>query len=198
MSQTPDDKARPEFEQLFRDTRTDLLAYLVRRSETVEDAAELLGETYLVAWRKLDAIPKGDRARLWLFGVARNLLLREGSRRRSQSVLLEHLGRELRNLQPHEDDDRRDPLRAALATLSETDREILTLNAWEGLAPKQIAAVMGTSPNVVRVRLHRVRTRMRQKLALKESANPTVARRPAFEAGGDHASTPTRREPARR
>jgi RNA polymerase sigma factor (sigma-70 family) len=198
VTHTTDDKARPEFERLFRDTRTDLLAYLVRRSETVEDAAELLGETYLVAWRKLDAIPKGDRARMWLFGVARNLLLREAGRRRSQSALVEHLGRELRNLQPHEDDDRRDPLRVALATLSEGDREILTLNAWENLTPKQIAAVMGISPNIVRVRLHRVRTRVKQKLALEESAAGSVARRPTLEAAAEHASTPARREPVRR
>jgi len=133
MTRPATNNARPAFEQLFCDTRTDLLAYLVRRSETLEDAAELLSETYLVTWRKLDAIPAGDRARLWLFGVARNLLLREGSRQRSHNALVHDLAHELRSRQPHHDDDDRDILRIALATLSATDREILTLNAWEGL-----------------------------------------------------------------
>jgi RNA polymerase sigma-70 factor (ECF subfamily) len=54
------DEPRLAFERLFRDTRTDLLAYILRRSPTAEDAANVLAETYLVAWRKLDAIPKGD------------------------------------------------------------------------------------------------------------------------------------------
>jgi DNA-directed RNA polymerase specialized sigma24 family protein len=63
------------FERLFRDTRIDLLAYVLRRSRTAEDAADVLADTYLVAWRRLDAIPGGDQARPWLVGVARNLLL---------------------------------------------------------------------------------------------------------------------------
>jgi len=58
----------------------------------------------------------------------------------------------------------RDALRAVLAALSVRDREILTMTAWEGLTPKQIAVVMGTSANVVRVRLHRARTRLKRQL----------------------------------
>lgn len=43
---------------------------MLRRSKSPEDAADVLVETYLIAWRKLDAVPRGDEARLWLFGVA--------------------------------------------------------------------------------------------------------------------------------
>src|SRR5438105_3394623 len=57
------DDARAAFERLFRDTRTDLLAYVMRRSPSAEDAADVLADTYLVAWQKLDAIPDGERAR---------------------------------------------------------------------------------------------------------------------------------------
>jgi RNA polymerase sigma-70 factor (ECF subfamily) len=46
----------------------------------------------------------------------------------------------------------------------EGDREILMLTAWEGLTPREIAAVMGISANVVRVRLHRARRRVEQRL----------------------------------
>ena len=58
---------------LFRDTRAPLLAYLTRRAP-VEDAADLLAEVYLVAWRKRADLPPGEERRLWLFGVARRLL----------------------------------------------------------------------------------------------------------------------------
>ena len=40
----------------------------------------MLAETFLIAWRKLDSLPLGDEARLWLFGVSRNLL-RQGTNR---------------------------------------------------------------------------------------------------------------------
>ena len=159
--------ARAGFEQLFRDTRTDLLAYIMRRSQSAEDAADVLAETYLIAWQKLDAIPTGERARLWLFGVARNLLLKGASRRRSRLALVERLAGELRGARPPHasvEDERSSALRAALAALPERDREILMLTAWEGLTPKEIAAVVGTPVNIVRVRLHRARTRLQQDL----------------------------------
>jgi RNA polymerase sigma-70 factor (ECF subfamily) len=161
------DNTRAAFEQLFRDTRRDLLAYIVRRSASAEDAADVLAETYLVAWRKLDAIPADERARLWLFGVARNLLLKGASRRRSRNALVERLAAELRTTLPPPapaEDERAAALRAAVAALPERDREIVMLTAWEGLTPKQIAAVTGIPVNLVRVRLHRARTRLKRDL----------------------------------
>jgi RNA polymerase sigma factor (sigma-70 family) len=166
----PAENPREHFEQLFRDTRTDLLAYILRRSRNAEDAADVLAETYLIAWQKLDRVPKGDRARLWLFGVARNLLMKRAGRRRSGNALVERLANELRSADPAPsplEHERRDALRAVLAALPVRDREILTMTAWEGLTPKQIAAVMGTSANIIRVRLHRARARLRRQLELE-------------------------------
>jgi len=171
--------ARAGFEQLFRDTRTDLLAYIMRRSQSADDAADVLAETYLIAWQKLDAIPTGEAARLWLFGVARNLLLKGASRRRSRHAMVERLASELRSAH-HPDapveDGRSSALRAALAALPERDREILMLTAWEGLTPKQIAAVVGAPVNIVRVRLHRARTRLKRDLTSPRRARAPTAR----------------------
>jgi RNA polymerase sigma-70 factor (ECF subfamily) len=52
----------------------------------------------------------------------------------------------------------------AMHTLSDDDRELLTLTAWEGLSPAQIAAVMGAEAGTVRVRLHRARRRLKNLL----------------------------------
>jgi RNA polymerase sigma-70 factor (ECF subfamily) len=165
---SPSEDARAaSFADLFRRTRTDLLAYLARRAGNPEDAADLLAETYLVAWRRLDAIPEGEQARLWLFGVARNLLLKRAGRQHAADVLVARLADELRATQQQRAavaDDRQQLVLRALARLSERDREILTLAAWEGLTPAEIAAVTGTSPNLVRVRLHRARVRLQRKL----------------------------------
>jgi RNA polymerase sigma-70 factor (ECF subfamily) len=155
------------FEDLFARTRADLLGYLLRRAGNAEDAADLLAETYLIAWRKLDYVPPGAQARLWLFGVARNLLMRGASRRRSADALLERLASKLRTAQrPAEAADGADGklVRDVLAGLNERDREILTLTAWEGLTPAEIAVATGTSANLVRVRLHRARARIKRQL----------------------------------
>jgi RNA polymerase sigma factor (sigma-70 family) len=161
-----DDRRR--FEQLYADTRTSLLAYLVRRAETAEEAADLLGEVYLVAWRHIGQVPAGGQARLWLFGVARRLLANHRRRLRSQSELATALESVLRLEGERRSQEARslDPaLAAALAALKPGDRELILLTAWEELTPAEIAAVVGQPSAVVRVRLHRVRMKLQARLA---------------------------------
>jgi DNA-directed RNA polymerase specialized sigma24 family protein len=64
------------FSALYHATHLDLLAFLLRRTPTAEDAPDCLAETYLIAWEKRERIPEGDGARPWLFGVARNVMRR--------------------------------------------------------------------------------------------------------------------------
>jgi RNA polymerase sigma-70 factor (ECF subfamily) len=145
----------------------------------------VLAEAYLIAWQKLEKVPKDERARLWLFGVARNLLMKGAGRQRSGNALVERLAGELRCADPAPsplEHNRRDALRTVLAALPVRDREILTMTAWEGLTPKQIAAVMGTSANIVRVRLHRARTRLKRQIELER---PVARCRERFSAERD-------------
>jgi RNA polymerase sigma-70 factor (ECF subfamily) len=157
------------FEQLVRETRDDLLAYAMRRAANREDAADVLSETYLIAWRKLEKIPPGESARLWLFGVAANVLRRGTERHRSSEALIERLASESQESVQIDSAGREDQttraLRACLASLPARDREILTLTAWESLTPKQIAIVTRLPTNVVRVRLHRARSRLKRRLS---------------------------------
>ncbi len=46
--------------------------------------------------------------------------------------------------------------------------------SWDGLKPKEVAQILGLSPNVVRVRAHRARTRLREELRPKalETSQP--------------------------
>jgi len=55
-------------------------------------------------------------------------------------------------------------VRAALATLDEIDREVLTLTAWEGLTPSEIALAVGIPTATARTRVHRARARVRAEL----------------------------------
>lgn len=164
------------FEQLVRETRSDLLAYALRRAASREDAADVLAETYLIAWRKLDKVTSGNDARLWLFGVAANVLRRGAERQRSAEALIERLVREppggaqIESVGPEDRTIR--ALRAGLASLPARDREILTLTAWEGLTPRQVAAVTGIPTNVVRVRLHRARSRLKHRLSQAQRTTP--------------------------
>ena len=171
---------RPEtpeqrFDRLYTDTCDDLFAYLVRRSRTREDAADALAETFAAAWRKLDSLPEGDRARLWLFGAARNELRKAAGRQRTDddlgAALSSEAARALCDGWPETEAD--EAALEAIATLSRLDQEIITLTAWEELAPREIAVVLGLSANVVRIRLHRARGDLRSLLKREQRLEVT-------------------------
>jgi len=169
----PDPETR--FRRLFDDAERDLLAYALRRVERPEDAADIVAETFLVAWRRLDDVPPGAAARLWLYGVARRQLAnqRRGHARRSQ--LVDRLRRELPGalaLAGTGQDDRAEAVRGALARLTDEDRELLTLTSWEGLSPGEVATVLELPAVTLRSRLHRARKRLRSEL---EREGPGVA-----------------------
>ena len=153
------------FRRVYAGNFAPLLAYAMRRVEQYEDAADVVAETFLVAWRRGRELPADDEARLWLYGVARRVLAnhhRGGVRR-------ERLGDRLRQritavvaADPGTEVAERLTVQAALARLGELDREVLTLTVWEGLQPREVAAVLQVSPDAVRTRLSRARARLRE------------------------------------
>jgi RNA polymerase sigma factor (sigma-70 family) len=174
------------FRRLFADTERELLAYVLRRVDRADDAADVVAETFLVAWRRMDRVPEGDEARLWLYGVARRQLAnqRRGELRRTR--LADRLRAELPAavaITRGPEDQRVAAVRAALARLEEEDREILRLSSWEGLSPAEIAAVMGLRGVTVRSRLHRARKRLRAEVLQLDAGglptSPTLATKAA-------------------
>jgi RNA polymerase sigma factor (sigma-70 family) len=159
---------RDRFELIYRQTRQSLLAYLLRRSDSPDDAADLLSEVYLVAWRRLGQVPAGEQARLWLFGVARRLLANQRRRARTAAELAVALERSLATRDPQqlsvESGIAAGEVATALRELTPADRELLMLSGWEGLTPSEIGVVMGRPAPLVRVKLHRARARLRAKL----------------------------------
>jgi RNA polymerase sigma-70 factor (ECF subfamily) len=145
-----------EFEALFRETRAALLGYLTRRAP-VEDAVDLLADVYLVAWRRRADLPPGAESRLWLFGVARRLV---ADHHRAAGVRAGAEGAVVPVEPRAADDPRGDAVRAALETLNELDRELVTLTTWEGLSPAEAGRVVGITAGTARVRLHRARGRL--------------------------------------
>jgi RNA polymerase sigma-70 factor, ECF subfamily len=67
---------------------------------------------------------------------------------------------------------RREAALAALDTLSDTDREVLTLVAWHGLDGRQAAEALGISRLSFAVRLHRARSRLSAALADADDSAP--------------------------
>jgi RNA polymerase sigma-70 factor (ECF subfamily) len=154
------------FETVYEMYYPAVLAYVRRRTDSAEDAADAIAETFLTAWRRFDDLPPGDEARLWLYGVARRVLANQRRGQARRTALTERLRSELaaqdvRGAEPAE------PalVGEAFARLSDDDRELLSLVGWEGLTPAEAAVVLGCSRGAVRIRLHRARKRLARELS---------------------------------
>ena len=161
----PDKGSRDDderFHRLYEETSQDLLAFLLRRCSTAEDAADCLSETWRVVWEKRRRIPAGDDARPWLFGVARNVLRRERASAERAAETAHELA--LAAQRSGAITSTNTAALTALASLSALDHEIITMLAWDDLAPREVAVILGLSPNVVRVRAHRAREQLRNTL----------------------------------
>jgi RNA polymerase sigma-70 factor (ECF subfamily) len=151
----PTGDAAARFERLYRSCYQDLLGFALRRTDRPEAAADVVADTFVVAWRRIDRIPP-DHPRAWLFGVARNVLAGHERTDRRQARLAARLRQDLGDVEPVEVSDSIGP---AFRTLPESDRELLRLVAWEGLTAEELAVTLGCSANAARIRLHRARRR---------------------------------------
>lgn len=161
--------ARDRFEALYLAHYRAIHRYALRRTDSADDIADVIAETFLVAWRRLDEVPHGEAAVLWLYGTARRVLAnhRRGDSRRT--ALASRLREQLATTQvTPSPDPRSDAVWTAFAALAPADREVLALTCWEGLTGPQIAKVLGCSATAARLRLHRARKRLAKLLGAPE------------------------------
>ncbi|MFL5999996.1 MAG: RNA polymerase sigma factor [Streptomyces sp.] len=162
-------RQQARFERLAHVVAEPLHRYLLRRAhaDTVED---ILSETMLVLWRRLDdvpglgsdAIPRSDDVLPWCYGVARGCL---ANARRAEGRRLRLMERLVRvHETPSTGAADHDELHSVLDSLRPLDREVVRLWAWEGLAPHHIAEVTGMSSNAVSIRLHRAKRKLAEQL----------------------------------
>lgn len=146
-----------------------LLLY-ARRHVGIDDAHDVVAETFTVAWRRWNSVP--DPALPWLIGTARNCIknVRRSGRRRDALINRIDLLEAVAAQDPAESAAHRHEALAQLASLSEQHREALLLVSWDGLSSDQAAAALGVRPGTFRVRLHRARE------ALQSTTAPITTR----------------------
>jgi RNA polymerase sigma-70 factor (ECF subfamily) len=154
-----------------------LFRFLVRRVGR-QDADELLGETFRIAFERVASFDLARRdARPWLYGIASNLVAKH---RRSEARRLHATARlaadrpgdalsdavgamvDARRLLPQ--------LVAHIAGLRDEERDVLLLFVWEDLSYDEIALALEIPVGTVRSRLNRARARLRELVPDRTSA----------------------------
>jgi RNA polymerase sigma factor (sigma-70 family) len=179
MAEDPTREAR--FNQLYERHFEAVHRYLRRRGPLSAD--DVAADTFLVAWRRLDEVPAN--ALPWLIAVARNTLLNERRRSRRHIAVTDRLAHEPTSALGVAETVSSDVIEAALAALSERDREVLLLSVWEDLDRAAIAEVLGCSKATVSVRLHRARRRFADELERQAPAASSQLNPATFTGGFD-------------
>jgi RNA polymerase sigma-70 factor, ECF subfamily len=167
-------QADSRFDEIYKRHHEDVTLY-VRRRVAANSVEDLVAETFLVCWRKLDQVP--GNALPWLYGVARKLL---ANHYRANATAPAHVDTSQLEAPgdpflPIEQDD---VLATAFSQLGEGDREILRLVAWEQLSLRAAGRVLECSPVACRVRFHRAKRRLAQLLESAESRGSAAPRQP--------------------
>ena len=158
------DGRRERFEELVPGLIEPLRRFLTRRADAAT-ADDVLGDTLLVCWRRIDEVP--DEPLPWAYGVARLCLAnaeRAGRRQSRVAARIATVDPPATSTGEPDPDPVVDAVREAIAVLPVADAELLRLWAWEQLSVSDIAIVLDVTPNAVSIRLHRAREKLRDEL----------------------------------
>jgi RNA polymerase sigma-70 factor (ECF subfamily) len=162
------------FAELYRRHAAAICRYHHRCTRDADAAHDLTAETFAQAWltRARFRDEAQGSAAPWLYGIARNVVLMSVRRRRIERAGLERLGMlgdpVIGRAEHHPDESWLVELEAALDELPASQREAVRLRFDADLAYDQMAAVLETSPQAARVRVHRALSALRARLS-----NPT-------------------------
>ncbi len=164
-------RRRAQMDALFTSHAAEVYAFALRRTSR-SAAQDVVSETFLVAWRRLDSVPETPKP--WLLGVARRVLANQRRSDGRQIALRARVGSQ----QPNVGEQNAAQLAeaaatpsdgtvlAALAALTSAERDAITLMAWDGLSAEEAATVLGCSRAAFYVRVHRARRRLAAALGL--------------------------------
>jgi RNA polymerase sigma-70 factor (ECF subfamily) len=161
----------------LRDTGPDLLAYFERRVQLREDAADLLSELMVQAWRRVDSLPTDlERRRMWLFTIAHNVLFNHGRTNRRRSALTEKIRQQLAE-DGSPDHSEIVAVRDLVSRLPGPQRELVTLIHWDGFSIREAAELLGLNPSTARGRYAAAREALERSLGREPAPHADPAGR---------------------
>jgi RNA polymerase sigma-70 factor (ECF subfamily) len=146
---------------------------LLRVVKSREDARDAAQDAFLQAYQKLDAFRGDSQFYSWLFRIAMNAGLSKLRRKSSKDVSLtaqQEQGHDVTDAAVPDPSHRMDQTEqqtkvlAALNSLGDDYRIVLTLKEMEGLKYDEIAEIVGCPIGTVRSRIHRARSELKDKL----------------------------------
>lgn len=151
------------FGEVVQANGPDLHAYLARRVGPV-DAGDALSEVYATAWRRRAKLPADDtEARMWLYGVAANIVRNAQRGQQRRRSLLDRVRRQA-EVPEGGVEGLADAVQDAIARLRDRQAELVRLRHWEGFTLQEAATILGIPASTARSRYAAAREQLRQLL----------------------------------
>lgn len=137
-----------------------------RYASNPSEAEDIAQDALLRAWRRRSTLRDSERRNQWLATIVRNEAFRQHARVKPDLTATIEL------LEGAEDEQvlatvETADLHAALAGLSERDRQLLEMRYEEDMTQAMIARRLGIPEGTVKVRLHRARDKLRRAYVLQ-------------------------------
>ena len=177
------------FDRLYRDHVDRIYRFAQRLCGQVEDAQDLVQDTFLNAYRGLEGFRGDAQVSTWLYRIAARACLRlrrkrkgEPARELSLDEFIPTSEGEFRlqlptdGLTPEEALENKELKRAlhqAIQKLPNKYRVVLVLRDMEGLTAKEVGTIMGLNERAVKSRLHRARLFVRRELSARGIGEPS-------------------------
>jgi len=177
------------FDRLYRDHVDRIYRFAQRLCGQVEDAQDLVQDTFLNAYRGLEGFRGDAQVSTWLYRIAARACLRlrrkrkgEPARELSLEEFIPTSEGEFRlqvptdGLTPEEALENKELKRAlhqAIQKLPNKYRVVLVLRDMEGLTAKEVGTIMGLNERAVKSRLHRARLFVRRELSARGIGEPS-------------------------
>lgn len=144
-----------------------LFRHALFRISNRDRAQELVQDTFLKTWDYLQGGGEVEQYKAFLYRILNNLIVDEYRKKKSSSLdeILDNDTGEMEakmsegsvreREEEYDEASMLEKIRARIPELPDTYRDVITMRYIDGLSPKEIAAMVGISENVVSVRLHR-------------------------------------------
>ena len=153
--------------ELYELLKTDVFAFALSKTAHKQNAEDISHDAFVQIWKNAARYEPRGKPLAWIFTIEMNLIRRRFTQISHTVPLDEAIGTE-------ETEDfteqviQRELLRTLLRTLSEEEREIVTLHAVSGLKHREIAALLGKPLSTVLSRYNRAIKRLQAKIQVKE------------------------------
>jgi RNA polymerase sigma factor (sigma-70 family) len=143
------------------------LAY--SRLGNFHDAEDVTQEVFIKAYENLRSLKQYDSFLAWLYAITSNLCknwIRARSRRPDHEFI-EDKGPEAlesSSMRSYREKLAQESIQEALDSLPQIHRQVLTLHYLGGMSGREIARLLGTSPNTIRQRLFRARAQLKEEM----------------------------------